>query len=77
MSDVAHVIKSVKTITFAQKHCQLNIRKRLMSSVVKLIAAAVGARGMEFDSRADKIGRIVANSSPPLQCFFGAVLPTR
>ena len=36
---------------------------------------AIGAEGMAFDSRADQIEHSVVNGSPPLQCFFGAVLP--
>ena len=51
------------------------IRNRPVSSVVKLVA--IGAEGLGFDSGADQIGHSVANGSPPLRCFFGAVLPGR
>ena len=33
--------------------------------------------GLEIDFRAGQIGRSVANGSPPLQRFFGTVLPMR
>ena len=35
----------------------------------------MGAGGLRFDYRAGQIGRSVVNGSPPLRCFFGAVLP--
>ena len=35
------------------------------------------ADGLGFDSRADQIKHSVANGSPPLQCFFGAILLRR
>ena len=40
-------------------------------------SAPVGVQDPGFDSRADQIGRNVANGSPPLRCFFGVVLPKR
>ena len=36
-----------------------------------------GAGGLELDSRIGQIGYSVANDSPPLRRFFGAVLPRR
>ena len=44
---------------------------RPVSSVVNYIA--IGAGGLGFDSRADQIGRSIANGSPPLRRFFGIV----
>ena len=38
---------------------------------------AIGARGLGFHSQAGQIGHSFANGSPPLQCFFGAVVPRR
>ena len=38
---------------------------------------AIGAGGSGFDSRAGQIRHNAANGSPPLQRFFGAVLPRR
>ena len=38
---------------------------------------AICAGGLGFDSRAGQIGHSVANGSPPLRRFFGAVLPRR
>ena len=35
---------------------------------------AIGAIGQAFDSQAGQIRQSVANGSPPLRCFFGAVL---
>ena len=46
-----------------------------VSSVVKLVV--IGAGGLALDSRADQIGLNVANGSPPLRRFFGAVLHRR
>ena len=47
--------------------------------LVRFISAvqhnAIPAKDLEFDSRADQIRHIVANDSPPLRCFFGAVFP--
>ena len=43
--------------------------------VVVDIGIAVG--GLRFDSWADQFVRSVANRSPPLRCFFGAVLSRR
>ena len=42
-------------------------------SVVNLIS--VDPSGLCFDSRAGRVGHSVANGSPPLRRFFGAVLP--
>ena len=41
--------------------------------VVRNIAISAGSLG--FDFRAGQIGHNVANGTPPLRCFFGAVLP--
>ena len=49
--------------------------KTPVSSVFKHIA--MGAGSLDFDSRAVQIGYSVANGSPPLRCFFGAVLRRR
>ena len=38
---------------------------------------SIGAGDLGFDYPADQIGQRVANGSPPLQRFFGAVLPRR
>ena len=46
---------------------------RPVGAVAKGIA--IGAEGLGFDSRAGKIQRSVANGSPSLRHFFGAVLP--
>ena len=43
--------------------------------VVVDIGIAVG--GLRFDSWVDQSVRSVANRSPPLRCFFGAVLSRR
>ena len=43
-------------------------------SLAQLLSAhAIGAGGLRFDYRTGQIGRSVANGSPPLQRFFGAV----
>ena len=44
---------------------------------VSLVAKdiAIGAGGLGFDFWAGQIGHRVANDSPPLRHFFGAVLP--
>ena len=47
--------------------------KILTIAVVKHIA--IGAEDLGFDSRDVQVGRTVTNGSPPLRCFFGAVLP--
>ena len=52
-----------------------NSPNRQVGVMVKDIA--IGARGPGFCSRARQIGHIVANGSPPLRCFFGAVLSRR
>ena len=44
-------------------------------AVGKDIVTVVGGPG--FDSWASQIEHCVANDSPPLQCFFGAVLARR
>ena len=49
--------------------------ERSITSVVKRIA--VDSRDLEFDSVSSQIGRSVAIDSPPLRCFFRAVLPRR
>ena len=46
-----------------------------ISSVVKHIAIDSG--GLGFGSRAGQIGHSIANGSPLLRRFFGAVLPKR
>ena len=48
---------------------------RPVSLVVK--GTAVGAGGLGFNFRAGQIGHSVANGSPPLRCFFRAVLLRR
>ena len=35
---------------------------------------AIGAGGLGLYSRAGQIGHSVANGSPPLRCFFGALM---
>ena len=47
----------------------------IASAVVNHIA--IGAGGTAFDSQAGQIEHNVANGSPPLRRFFGAVLPAR
>ena len=37
----------------------------------------IDVRDMGFDSRASQVGHNVANDSPPLRRFFGAVLSRR
>ena len=45
--------------------------------LAQLLSAHVsGAGGLRFDSQANQIDS-VANGSPPLRRFFGAVLPRR
>ena len=51
---------------------ELKIQHPPVGALVKAIA--IGAEGQEFDSLAAKIGHGVANVSPSLPCFFGAVL---
>ena len=46
-----------------------------VSVLINGIAIDAGGRG--FDSATTQIGRRVTNCSPPLRCFFGAVLPRR
>ena len=48
---------------------------RQVGLVVKDIT--IDARGLWFVSQAGQIGHSVANGSPPLRCFFGAVLSRR
>ena len=47
----------------------------LVGAVVK--DSVIGAGGLRFDARAGPMGRRVTNGSPPLRCFFGAVLSRR
>ena len=48
---------------------------RLIVAVLKDIAIGAGGCGIEFQTC--QIGHSVANGSPPLRCFFGAVLSRR
>ena len=41
------------------------------SSAAKI---AIGVEGLGFESRVGQIGHSVAKDSPPLRCFFGAVV---
>ena len=43
--------------------------------VSSILLIAIGVGGLGFDFQVAQIGRSVAYGSPPLQCFFGAVLP--
>ena len=47
--------------------------KTCWNKIVEDIAAS--AEGLRFDSYAGQIGLNVADGSPLLRCFFGAVLP--
>ena len=51
------------------------VKCRPVSSVVKHMAFGAGDQG--FDSRAGQIEHSVANDSPPLRRFYGAVLSRR
>ena len=44
---------------------------------VSAVVKDIGAGSLGFDSQAGQIGHCVANYSPPLRDFFGAVLPGR
>ena len=54
--------------------------EKTMECIVGVVVkdAATSAQALGFDSRAGKPNRhSVANDTPPLWCFFGAVLPSR
>ena len=53
----------------------IHVHKWTVGAVMKNIA--IGAGGLGFDSCAGQIGHSVANGSPVLRHFFGAVLPRR
>ena len=82
---MAHIKAWTLQTSTLQVHCEVvsEIRK-YFCSLNKFIHRAVGVVGKEpvigtegpgFDSRAGQIGHSVAKGSPPLQRFFGAVLP--
>ena len=52
--------------------CKVNVGAIIFGETVQDIA--IGSEGLGFNFRAGQIGHSVANGSPPLRCFFGAVL---
>ena len=76
-TDVTFLIFSlvIKLLQIYNKYDVSNKIDRPVDLVVKDID--VGVIGLGFDSRTGQIGHKVANDSPPLQSFFGAVLSRR
>ena len=69
----SHMISSKATVvTVANDTISLY---RSVTIVMKDIV--IDAEGLGIDFRSSYIGHSVTNSSPPLRCFFGAVLPRR
>ena len=67
-----------KSKNFLWKFYELKKSLKLTNGRLSCSAHAVlDAGGLGFESRAGQIGQNVANGSPPLVRFFGAVLPRR
>ena len=61
-----------KPLVSSPKRMESDLTDRLVGVENKDIA--IGAESVGFDSQAGQIEHIIPNGSPPLRCFFGAVL---
>ena len=66
----SHMISKATVVTVANDIISLY---RSVTVVMKDIV--IDAEGLGIDSRSSYIGHSVTNGSPPLRCFFRAVLP--
>ena len=57
--------------------CDISCSCKIRSVNVMVNDIANGAEGLRFDYRAGHVGHKIANGSPPLPSFFGAVSPER
>ena len=68
-------------ITIHYKHLGESNFSHIQDYLVQLArcerSVAIGSRDVGFNSMVGQIGHSLANDSPPLRCFLGAVLPRR